>query len=163
MKVYVSPRQVFTDPIMFFAFGFGTGLGPKMPGTWGTLPGIPLAIALGLLGHWWMAAAIIPLFLIGIYLCDQASEKLGVHDHGGIVWDEIVGYLLTALPIVYFDISLWWHIAAFVLFRFFDMVKPWPINWVDRRVGRGFGIMIDDIIAGLFGGIILTLIIFITL
>lgn len=155
MNVPVSPKQVFTDPVMFLAFGFGSGLGPKMPGTWGTLPGIPLAIAIGYYGYEWLALSVLPLFLIGVYLCGAASKKLGVHDHGGIVWDEIVGYLITALPIVYYDASLWWHIAAFIAFRFFDIIKPWPIGWVDRRVAGGFGIMIDDVIAGVFGGAIL--------
>lgn len=83
----------------------------------------------------------------GVYLCGFTARALGVHDHSGIVWDEIVGYFVTmfAAP------EGWqWVLAGFVLFRFFDIVKPWPIHWLDRRVGGGLGIMLDDIVAGLF-------------
>ncbi|MEY8195315.1 MAG: phosphatidylglycerophosphatase A, partial [Cycloclasticus sp.] len=82
----------------------------------------------------------------GIWICGQAAKELGVHDHGGIVWDEIAGYLLT---MYWVDFSWQNVLLGFVLFRLFDILKPWPINWVDRRVGGGFGIMLDDLLAGL--------------
>lgn len=157
MKIVIRPKQVFTDPIMFLAVGFGTGLGPKMPGTWGTLPGIPLALLLAELGLISYLISIPILFVLGVFICNHASKKLGVHDHGGIVWDEIVGYLITAAPIIYLGGEWWWHIPAFIIFRFFDVVKPWPIKWLDRRVAGGFGIMVDDVLAGLFGAIALTI------
>ena len=85
------------------------------------------------------------LFLAGVGICDRASERLGVHDHGGIVFDEIVG----VLPVFVLLPQAWWELALiFVWFRVFDVIKPWPINWLDRRVAGGFGIMIDDLLAG---------------
>ncbi|XLM22816.1 phosphatidylglycerophosphatase A, partial [Chromobacterium piscinae] len=89
----------------------------------------------------------LPLFLIGVYVCDVTGKALGVHDYGGIVWDEVVGMLL----VLAFAPASWagW-LLAFALFRLFDIVKPWPIRWFDQRVGGGFGVMIDDVIAALF-------------
>ena len=92
------------------------------------------------------------LFLLGIWVCEKVSHKLGVHDHGGIVWDEMVGYWLS---MAFVPLQWQWLLAAFVLFRFFDIVKPWPIRQLDQRVSGGFGIMIDDIVAALFTIIIL--------
>ena len=85
--------------------------------------------------------------LMGIYLCGFTSRALGVHDHSGIVWDEVVGYLITMIAL---PVSWQWMLAGFVLFRFFDIVKPWPIRWVDKRLHGGFGIMLDDVLAGIF-------------
>ena len=137
----------FTNPIQFLAFGFGSGLSPKGPGTAGTLAAIPI--------YWFMAdlnlltysAVVLVAFVVGVYLCGKASEQLGVHDHGGIVWDEFVGFWITmwAVPP---DIT--WIIFGFVVFRVFDIAKPWPISALDKKVHGGFGIMIDDVVAGLF-------------
>lgn len=136
------------------AFGFGSGLSPKAPGTMGTLAAIPL---------WWLLAQL-PLgtYLIvvliaavaGIVICGRAADRLGVHDHGGIVWDEFVGFwiAMAALPVTWQSLIL-----GFVLFRLFDILKPWPISWLDRRVSGGFGIMIDDVIAGLAAAGVITL------
>ena len=136
------------------AFGFGSGLSPKAPGTMGTLAAIPL---------WWLLAQL-PLgtYLIvvliaavaGILICGRAADRLGVHDHGGIVWDEFVGFwiAMAALPVTWQSLIL-----GFVLFRLFDILKPWPISWLDRRVSGGFGIMIDDVIAGLAAAGVITL------
>ena len=145
-------KTVLTDPIHFLAFGFGSGLLPKAPGTWGTLVAIPIWFLLAQLSLINYLTATIILSLIGIWLCGVSSKKLGVHDHGGIVWDEICGYLITmvALPVTWY-----WALAGFVLFRLFDIIKPWPIKWLDKKVHGGFGIMIDDLIAGAFAAIIL--------
>ena len=92
--------------------------------------------------------------VVGVRICDIAAEKLGEHDFGGIVWDEIAGYLITM-----WLVPLTWQtiIAGFILFRFFDILKPWPIKWLDRKVHGGFGIMIDDVLAGVFAGALLLL------
>jgi len=145
-------RRVFTDPVHFLAFGFGTGLAPFAPGTVGSLLGVLLAwltLDLGLTAQIGIAAA---LFLFGIWVCGESSKRLGVHDHGGIVWDEICGMYLTLLvaPRLY---SAW--ILGFLLFRAFDIVKPWPIRDLDHRLGGGLGIMLDDLVAALYAAILL--------
>lgn len=135
------------------AFGFGSGLSPKAPGTMGTLAAIPL---------WWLLAQLpLSTYLVvvliaavaGIVICGRAADRLGVHDHGGIVWDEFVGFwiAMAALPVTWQSLIL-----GFVLFRLFDILKPWPISWLDRRVSGGFGIMIDDVIAGLAAAGVIT-------
>ena len=135
------------DPRHFLALGFGSGLAPVAPGTFGTLAAVPV--------YWAMSGLSLPLYLLltllalllGIYLCGFTSRALGVHDHSGIVWDEVVGYLITMIAL---PVSWQWMLAGFVLFRFFDIVKPWPIRWVDKRLHGGFGIMLDDVLAGIF-------------
>jgi phosphatidylglycerophosphatase A len=136
------------NPVHLLAFGLGSGCAPKAPGTFGTLAAIPF---------WWLFLQDVPLipylcvliagFAFGVYLCEQTSKDLGVHDHGGIVWDEWVGLWITyiALPV-----GIEWILIGFALFRFFDILKPWPIKWLDEKVHGGFGIMIDDVLAGIF-------------
>lgn len=140
---------LFQHPAHFFAFGFGSGLSPRAPGTAGTLVALPLyalCLALGIspLGMAWLC---IPLFVVGCWFCDVAGHSLGIHDYGGIVWDEIVAMLLilSFTP----ETSADW-LFAFSLFRFFDAVKPWPIAWFDSMIGGGIGVMLDDIIAAVF-------------
>lgn len=149
---YVSPKEVFSHPVHFLAFGFGSGLAPKAPGTFGTLAAVPLYLMLAQLplGSYVLMTLIVSL--VGVWICDRSSKLLGVHDHGGIVWDEFAGLLvtLTALPI-----GWGWLVVGFVLFRFFDILKPWPIGWLDARVPGGAGIMVDDIVAGLYALVII--------
>lgn len=139
-------QSLIQNPVHLLAFGFGSGLSPKAPGTAGTLLAIPLFLLLCQLPllHYLLAVSVAAL--AGIYLCGKTARDLGVHDHSGIVWDEFVGYWITmaALPVNAFTL-----IAGFALFRLFDIWKPFPINWLDRRVKGGFGIMIDDVLAGL--------------
>ncbi len=135
------------SPSGFLAFGFGSGLSPFAPGTMGTLVAVPFIFALKALGEPGFWIALLLLFLLGVVLCEQVSRKLGVHDHGGIVWDEMIGYWLSA---AFIPLQWHWLLAAFLLFRFFDIVKPWPIRQIDSKVGGGFGIMIDDVVAALF-------------
>lgn len=138
------------DPAHFIAFGFGSGLAPKAPGTFGTLAAIPLYLLLAQLPFAGYAVAVVASIVVGVWACGASSRKLGVHDHGGIVWDEFAGYLLTmlvALP------TLANVVAGFLLFRLFDILKPWPIRWLDRHVHGGLGIMVDDLLAAVFAGL----------
>ena len=147
-------HTALASPVGFIAFGLGSGLSPKAPGTIGTLMGMLLWLPLVHLPMTVALAIIIALFFAGIWICNQASTTLGVHDHGGIVWDEIVAIWLV-LVFVPFD---WhWWLGAFVLFRLFDILKPWPIGWLDRRLSGGLGIMIDDIVAAIYALAILWL------
>lgn len=135
-----------SNPIHFLALGFGSGLAPKAPGTFGTLAGIPVFLLAASL----MPIAYISLVLLmsvaGVYICGKAAKDAGVHDHGAIVWDEIVGFMITM-----FLIPISWQslVLGFVLFRLFDIFKPWPISYLDKHCHGGFGIMIDDIVAGI--------------
>ncbi|MGZ5050927.1 MAG: phosphatidylglycerophosphatase A family protein [Methylobacter sp.] len=151
----LTPKQILYDPILFLAFGFGSGLAKKAPGTMGTLAAIPVYCLFAQTGLVAYSALTLIATVAGIWICDIAAKKLGEHDFGGIVWDEIAGYLIT-LWLVPFS---WQAVAlGFVLFRIFDIVKPWPIRWIDRKVQGGFGIMLDDVLAGVFaGGVLLAL------
>jgi phosphatidylglycerophosphatase A len=134
-------------PAHLLAFGFGSGLLPKAPGTYGTLVGIPLYLLLQPLSWVFFTLVVTLAFVVGIWICQRATDDLGVHDHSGIVWDEIVGYLAA----MGFAPHGWgWILIGFLLFRIFDILKPWPIYWVDRRVGGGLGIMLDDLLAGFY-------------
>lgn len=153
MNKPLSTRDVaLKTPTGFLAFGFGSGLAPKAPGTFGTLAAIPIYLMMAPLA-WPLYLFLTALsFLFGIYLCDRASEMLGVHDHGGIVWDEFVGLWITMFLIPF---EWQWLLLGFALFRFFDIIKPFPIKWLDKKVKGGFGIMIDDVIAGIFAWAVL--------
>jgi len=151
------PPAYLKNPLHFLALGFGSGLAPRAPGTFGTLAAIPVYIGLASLNVWLFIGATLLICIAGIYICGYTSRALAVHDHPGIVLDEIAGYLITMIAIP-FD---WrWMILGFVLFRIFDIVKPWPISWLDKKVSGGFGIMIDDILAGVFSLICLQLIVY---
>jgi phosphatidylglycerophosphatase A len=136
----------FRSPVQFLAFGFGSGLSPIAPGTAGTLAAVPLYLALSQLSLPLFSCVLLLAAGAGVWICGTASRQLGTHDHPGIVWDEFVGFWLAmwALP------PAWpWVIAGFLLFRLFDILKPWPVGFLDRRVGGGLGIMLDDLAAGL--------------
>lgn len=150
------PFSYMKNPIHFLAIGFGSGLMPKAPGTFGTLAAIPVYLMLIQFDLWVFIGVTCLVSILGIYICNYTSKALGVHDHSGIVIDEIAGYLITMIAVP-FDWK--WIIAGFILFRFFDILKPWPISWLDKKVGGGFGIMIDDVLAGLFSLLCLHLII----
>ncbi|MDG2502540.1 MAG: phosphatidylglycerophosphatase A [Porticoccaceae bacterium] len=141
-----SFSQLLRSPTLLLAFGFGSGLSPKAPGTVGTIAAIPLWYLLVQLPPQAYTQVVAIFAIVGIYICGSAADKLGVHDHGGIVWDEFVGFWITMalLPVSYVTLLL-----GFILFRLFDIFKPWPISWLDRNIGGGLGIMIDDVVAGL--------------
>ena len=148
-------NTAIATPTGFLAFGLGSGLSPKAPGTAGTAAGMLLAFPLAGLAVWSALLIVAVAFLVGIPICERTSKRLGVHDHGGIVWDEFVGIWLV-LVLVPFHWG-WW-LAAFVAFRFFDVIKPWPIGWLDRKVHGGFGIMLDDLIAAIYAVALLSLV-----
>ena len=148
-------KGIMRDPVHWLAFGFGSGCSPWAPGTFGTLAAIPVYLLLIDTPLWLYILITVLMFVIGIWLCEKTTNKLGVHDHSGIVWDEIVGYLVTMIAAP----QGWlWIVIGFVLFRIFDILKPWPISIADRRIGGGFGIMIDDVLAGVFAFAVLQLI-----
>lgn len=144
------------NPIHFLAIGFGSGLMPKAPGTFGTLAAIPVYLLLVQFDIWLYILATCIITVAGVFICDYTSKALGVHDHSGIVIDEVAGFLITMIAVPF---QWQWILVGFVLFRLFDIVKPWPISWLDKRVQGGFGIMIDDVLAGVFALICLQLII----
>ncbi len=151
MKCSADPA-ILRDPVHLLAFGFGAGLSPFAPGTAGTLVAVPVLLLIERLGLPVQIAITVILTLAGVYICGASSRKLGIHDHSGIVWDEIAGFLIAACAIP----ARWqWIAAAFALFRFFDIVKPWPIREADHSLKGGVGIMLDDVLAGLFSAIIL--------
>ncbi|MGV6818511.1 MAG: phosphatidylglycerophosphatase A family protein [Thiotrichales bacterium] len=143
-----------SHPVHFLAFGAGSGLSPRAPGTMGTLAAIPVFLLMSGLSLLPYLSITILLFAIGIWICGESSSLLGVHDHSGIVWDEIVGFLVTMVAVP----AQWvWILAGFLLFRLFDIWKPWPIRLLDQHVHGGFGIMVDDLVAGIFAAVILQL------
>ena len=148
----VRTGQVFRDPVVFLAFGFGSGLAPRAPGTAGTLAAIPLYL--------WFSQYSLPVYIGivfalsigGIWICGEASSRLGVHDHPGIVWDEFAGYWLTMCAASGSWLSI---LMGFLLFRLFDIWKPWPIRVVDKRMHGGLGIMLDDLLAAIPAALLL--------
>ena len=159
--------SVWEKLIYWLGIGLGSGLPKRAAGTWGTVGGLVVAIPMLWLGFWGFLAVTIIGCLVGSYICGKTSDLMGVHDDPHIVWDEWVGMWVSLLPILwlhfYDDALLQGHqlsllllyFAAFVAFRFFDILKPFPIKWVDKNVSGGFGILIDDILAGLMAGVVL--------
>ena len=146
------PSPNWRDPAHLLDFGFGAGAAPLAPGTFGTLAALRVYLLLQPLALAWYLLASALVFATGVVICGRTSRDLGVHDHPGIVWDEILGYLVTmaAAP------AGWhWMLVGFLLFRLFDILKPWPIGWLDRRVHGGTGIMLDDVVAGVFAAVVL--------
>ncbi len=145
MDKTLRQRVSMKNPVHFLALGFGSGLVPVMPGTFGSLAALPILYAMGFVSLQIFIVITVVSFLVGIYLCGKTAGDLKVHDHGSIVWDEVVGMMVTFIAVPINPLSL---LLGFLLFRFFDILKPWPIRVFDRRVHGGFGIMIDDIVAG---------------
>lgn len=149
------PAKFLLHPVYAPALGFGAGCSRYAPGTVGTLVGVLFYLPLQFLPWHAYATVVVLLFLAGLYLCSETARALQVHDHPAIVWDEIVGYLATMLLAP----SGWiWVILGFLLFRLFDIGKPWPVNWADKRVTGGAGIMLDDLIAAIYSWIFLQII-----
>ena len=148
-----KPSDLVKSPILFFAFGMGSGLAPKAPGTAGTLVALLIWFFLAdlPLEIYMVIVAIAAIF--GTYVCGKAAKDLGIHDHPGIVWDEFVGLWIAmiGLPVTWSSI-----IAGFFLFRVFDILKPWPIGWIDKNFYGGLGIMLDDVVAGLATAIVIS-------
>ena len=158
-KTVIDVREIpggfIKNPVHLLALGLGAGCVPKLPGTAGTLVGVLLYFFLQHLSGQYYAGLLCILFIPGIWICGRTARDLGVHDHPAIVYDEIVGYLVT----MFMAPPGWvWIVSGFVLFRLFDIWKPWPIRWLDRSVRGGFGIMLDDLAAGLFAFLMLQLV-----
>ena len=147
-------RTVLTDPVHFLAFGFGTGLAPFAPGTFGSIPGLILFWLTLDFGLYVQLSIAVAMALIGIWLCGESARRIGVHDHGGIVWDEIVGMYVTLFLA---PVSVVGFVLAFALFRIMDIVKPWPIRDLDHSMQGGLGIMLDDLLAALYAALLLAL------
>ena len=138
---------MLANPAHLLSLGLGSGLSPVAPGTCGTLVAIPIYLVVaGMTLHWYLLFVSLA-FCLGVWICGYTSKALGTHDHGGIVWDEFVGFWVTMIAIP----PAWqWILAGFVLFRIFDILKPWPVGLADKRLGGGLGIMTDDLLAGLY-------------
>lgn len=145
-------RVKLSHPSHLLAFGFGSGLARWMPGTFGSAAAIPFVILLSFLPLWLFILLTVVSCIVGIWICQRAADDLQVHDHPAIVWDEFAGMFITfiAVPLTWQNLLI-----GFVLFRIFDILKPWPIRWADKQVSGGLGIMLDDIIAGIFSLIVL--------
>ncbi len=140
-------RLSWRNPLHWLAVGFGSGLSPVAPGTMGTLAAIPCYLLVMYWPLWAYALLLLAGSLLGIIVCDSATRAIGQEDHGGIVWDEFMGFGVTMLAAP----QGWvWIVLGFALFRLFDVLKPWPIRWLDRHIHGGLGIMLDDLLAGLF-------------
>jgi phosphatidylglycerophosphatase A len=156
-----SFSELLKHPAQLLALGFGSGLSPKAPGTFGTLAAIPLYLMFSSALFEWQLLIVVASFFVGIYLCNVTATALGVHDHPAIVWDEFVGFWLTMLALPLLGVSLDWLLLllGFIFFRLFDILKPWPILWVDQKIHGGFGIMFDDVLAGVYAGLLLSIVI----
>ncbi len=150
----IPASTVFTDPVHFLAFGFGTGLAPFAPGTFGSVPGLLLFWLTLDFGLYVQSGVAFALVVAGIRICGESARRIGVHDHGGIVWDEIAGMYVTLFLA---PVSITGFVLAFVLFRVMDIVKPWPIRDLDHRIHGGLGIMLDDLLAALYAALLLAL------
>lgn len=134
------------DPVVFLALGLGSGLAPIAPGTAGTMLAVPLYFFMQTMSMDLYLLTTLAITLSGIWICSYSARKLGVHDHPSIVIDEIAGFLITMVAVP----SGWiWVLTGFILFRLFDVLKPWPISWLDKNLKGGTGIMLDDVVAGL--------------
>lgn len=148
MSPELRQRVSLANPIHFLALGFGSGLAKKMPGTFGTVAALPLVWAFSTYLELTLYLLVTLLVCVaGIWICGKTADDMQVHDDSSIVWDEIAGMLITMIAV-----PLSWQtlLAGFILFRLFDIAKPWPISFLDKRVHGGFGIMIDDVLAGIF-------------
>ena len=146
MKWSADPR-ILRQPVHFLAFGFGAGLAPKAPGTFGTLVAVPIVACVMHFGGQVHVSFTVAAFLAGIWICGESARRLGVHDHSGIVWDEIVGFSVTMLAA---PPNWYWLVTGFVLFRLFDIWKPYPIRLLDANVKGGLGVMVDDLFAAFY-------------
>ena len=145
-----SNKAILANPIHLLAFGFGAGLSPKAPGTMGTVVAVLIYLVLPSMPPTIYVGLILLSFVFGIWICGKTAEDLSVHDHGGIVWDEFVGYWITMFMA---PSGLFWVLLGFVLFRLLDIFKPWPIKWADKELAGGLGIMLDDVLAGIMAAL----------
>ncbi len=140
-------RKTFTNPWYFLALGFGSLLAPKAPGTFGTLAALPVYLVLSQFSPVVYLSSVLLAFVFGVWLCEHVANDMKVKDPGCIVWDEFVGLWITLFLL---PVGWYWIVIGFGLFRFFDIVKPWPVSWADKSLTGGMGIMVDDVLAGFY-------------
>lgn len=140
------PFSALKDPVVLIAVGFGSGLSPLAPGTAGTLAAVIFYLFMQNMTLPIYAGITIAVIVLGSWVCGYATKQLGVEDHSGVVIDEFAGFFVTMFAV---PLGWGWLLAGFILFRFFDAVKPWPISWLDKNIKGGVGVMIDDVVAGL--------------
>lgn len=158
MKLDATQRRaVLGSPAGWIASGFGSGLSPVAPGTTGSLAALLPWLALRELPLWAHVAAIVLAFALGVWASNIVIGRLRIEDPGVIVWDEFVGQWIALMPLLWIAHNWSWIVAGFALFRLFDVWKPWPVSWADRKVKGGFGVMLDDVLAGLYAAIALCL------
>lgn len=148
------PESVWQNPWYFIAFGFGSGAMPFAPGTFGTLFAIPFFLLLQALPLIYYFIFLILFIIFSSILCERLSKDIGIHDHQGMCIDEFAGFFVTMFGV---PPTFGYILGGFLLFRFFDIVKPWPINFVDEKMNSGFGMILDDVIAGIYSLLILHL------
>jgi phosphatidylglycerophosphatase A len=149
------PEQVWQDPRYFIAFGLGSGAMPFAPGTFGTLMAIPFYLLLQPLPLWGYVLFTILFIIASAWLCQRISNEIHVSDHPGMCLDEFAGFFVTMINA---PVGAAWVILGFLLFRFFDICKPWPIRWIDKNIHGGFGMVLDDVLAGVFAMIVIQVI-----
>ena len=150
-------RALLATPAGWLACGFGSGLAPVAQGTFGSLAALLPWLLLRELSLPLYVLVLLFGFAVGVWACNVASRALGVADHRSLVWDEFIGQWVALLPLLVLPAPWWTIIVGFALFRLFDVWKPWPISWLDRRVKGGMGVMVDDVVAGVFAAIVLAL------
>ena len=148
-------RALLAHPAGWIACGLGSGLSPVAPGTAGSLAALLPWLALRELPWPYYAAIMVAAFALGVWACHRAVRTLRIDDPGAVVWDEFVGQWIALAPLLWLRRGAWWICAGFILFRVFDIAKPWPVSWADRRVGGGLGVMLDDVIAGAYAALAL--------
>lgn len=146
------PESVWKNPLHFIAFGFGSGALPVAPGTFGTLMAIPFYLIFSQLSWPFYLVITVILSIICMWICQKVAKDIGVHDHQGMCLDEFPGFFVTMIHAPH---GIWWIVSGFLLFRLFDIWKPWPIRWADQHVTGGFGMVFDDILAGVYAYILM--------
>lgn len=159
-KIQPTIINIWKNPIYFLAFGFGSGALPIAPGTWGTLAAIPFYLLIQNLPWQVYAVILLSATVVGAWICDVTERAIGIPDYSGIVWDEICGYLLTMFVAPH---GWEWVVWGFILFRLFDIWKPWPIRWADRHLPGGLGVMMDDLLAAVYAWVMLQVVFHLTL
>ena len=155
MKLSTTQRAaLLSDPAAWIACGFGSGLSPIAPGTAGSLAALLPWFALRELSWPGYLAVIMLAFALGLWACARVVDKLRIEDPAFVVWDEFVGQWIALMPLLWVPFRWWLLAVGFALFRLFDIVKPWPVSWADRRVKGGFGVMLDDVLAGIYAAIV---------
>ena len=150
-------RALLHHPVGWIATGFGSGLSPIAPGTAGSLAALLPWLALRELSWPLVLIVIVFAFVLGVWASSWAVRTLRISDPGVVVWDEFVGQWIALAPLLWLPRPGWWILAGFILFRIFDIAKPWPVSWADRRLEGGLGVMLDDVFAGIYAAIALVI------